>query len=57
MESSIVIPLANFFDMFDIFNPNNWFRQVPEGMEFVGVLATIFGSLGLMVLLGAWWQR
>jgi len=57
MEPSIVVPLANFFDMFDIFNPNNWFRQVPEGMEFVGVLATIFGSLGLMVLLGAWWQR
>lgn len=49
--------LANFWDMFDIFNPNNWFRQVPEGMEFVGVLSTIIGSLAIMVVLGAWWQR
>ena len=33
------------------------FRQVPEGMEFVGVLLTIIGSLAIMVLLGAWWSR
>jgi hypothetical protein len=49
--------LANFWDMFDIFNPDNWFRQVPEGMEFVGVLLTLLTSLGIMVLFGAWWQR
>jgi hypothetical protein len=33
------------------------FRQVPEGYEFVGVLLTILGSLGIMVMLGAWWSR
>ena len=33
------------------------FRQVPEGYEFLGVLFTIIGSLGIMVLLGAWWSR
>ncbi len=33
------------------------FRQVPEGMEFVGVLLTIIGSLMIMVLFGLWWQR
>ncbi|MCI0831228.1 MAG: hypothetical protein J4N72_01105, partial [Chloroflexi bacterium] len=33
------------------------FRQVPEGYEFVGVLLTILGSLGILVILGAWWQR
>ena len=33
------------------------FRQVPEGYEFVAVLLTIFGSLGIMVFFGAWWQR
>ncbi len=33
------------------------FRQVPEGYEFVGVLLTILGSLGIMVVLGAWWSR
>ena len=33
------------------------FRQVPEGFEFVGVLLTILGSLGIMVLLGSWWSR
>ena len=33
------------------------FRQVPEGMEFVGVLLTILGSLAIMVLMGLWWQR
>jgi hypothetical protein len=43
--------------MFDIFNPDNWFRQVPEGMEFVGVLATIIGSLAIMVMFGKWWER
>ena len=54
---SVIAPLASVVDMFDIFNPNNWFRQVPEGMEFLGVLFTIIGSLAIMVLLGAWWQR
>ena len=58
MESSVTtVVLRTFWDMFDIFNPDNWFRQVPEGMEFVGVLLTILGSLGIMVILGAWWQR
>lgn len=33
------------------------FRQVPEGYEFVGVLLTVLGSLGIMVFLGAWWSR
>jgi len=33
------------------------FRQVPDGMEFLGALLTIFGSLGIMVLFGAWWSR
>jgi hypothetical protein len=33
------------------------FRQVPEGMEFLAVLLTILGSLGIMVLMGLWWQR
>jgi hypothetical protein len=33
------------------------FRQVPEGFEFLAVMLTIFGSLGIMVLLGAWWSR
>jgi hypothetical protein len=33
------------------------FRHVPEGYEFVAVLLTILGSLGIMVLLGAWWER
>jgi hypothetical protein len=51
------IVLADFWDTFDIFNPDNWFRQVPEGMEFIGVVLTIAFSLGVMVLLGAWWQR
>ena len=58
MESSVTtVFLRTFWDMFDVFNPDNWFRQVPEGMEFVGVLLTIIGSLGIMVVLGAWWQR
>ncbi len=58
MESSVTtVVLATFWDMFNIFNPDNWFRQVPEGMEFVGVLLTILGSLSIMVVLGAWWQR
>lgn len=48
--------LAGFWDLFDVFNPDNWFRQVPEGMEFVGVLLTILGSLGIMVILGKWWE-
>ena len=33
------------------------FRQVPEGYEFLAVLLTILGSLGIMVLFGAWWSR
>ncbi len=33
------------------------FRQVPEGYEFLGVLLTILGSLGIMVMLGTWWSR
>jgi hypothetical protein len=33
------------------------FRQVPEGFEFVAVLLTVLGSLGIMVVLGAWWSR
>lgn len=33
------------------------FRQVPEGYEFVGAMLTILGSLGIMVLLGKWWER
>ncbi len=53
----IAIVLANFWDIFDIFNPGNWFREVPEGMEFLGVLFTILGSLTIMVLLGQWWER
>jgi hypothetical protein len=51
------IVLANFWDSFDILNPDNWFRQVPEGMEFLAVLLTILGSLAIMVVLGQWWQR
>ncbi len=33
------------------------FRHVPEGYEFVGAMLTILGSLVIMVILGAWWQR
>jgi len=33
------------------------FRQVPEGYEFIGAVLTILGSLAIMVILGAWWQR
>ncbi len=33
------------------------FRQVPEGYEFLAALLTILGSLGIMVLFGAWWSR
>jgi len=33
------------------------FRQVPEGYEFLGALLTVLGSLGIMVLFGAWWSR
>ncbi len=56
-ESLNLLVLANFWDMFDVFNPDNWFRQVPEGMEFLGVLFTILGSLSIMVVLGHWWSR
>ena len=31
------------------------FGEVGETLELVGVLVTIFGSLGVMVLLGNWW--
>jgi hypothetical protein len=53
----IAVFLANFWDMFDIFKPDAWFREVPEGMEFLAVLLTIFGSLAIMVILGKWWER
>ena len=33
------------------------FRQVPEGFEFLAVLLTVLGSLGIMVILGSWWSR
>jgi hypothetical protein len=33
------------------------FRHVPEGMEFLAVLLTVLGSLGIMVALGRWWAR
>lgn len=55
--SAATVVLANFWDIFTIFDPDNWFRQVPEGMEFVGVLATIIGSLAIMVMFGKWWER
>ena len=32
------------------------FGKVGETLELVGVLVTIFGSLGVMVLLGNWWK-
>ncbi len=32
-------------------------RHVPEGFEFLAVLATIVGSMSIMVLLGKWWER
>ena len=35
---------------------NNMFGEVGETLELVGVLVTIFGSLGVMVLLGNWWK-
>ena len=33
------------------------FREVPEGMEFLAVLLTTLGSLGIMVAFGRWWSR
>ena len=33
------------------------FRHVPEVMEFLAVLLTVLGSLGIMVLWGRWWDR
>ena len=56
-EALNLITLTNFWSMFNIFDPKNWFRQVPEGMEFLGVLLTILGSLTIMVFLGQWWSR
>jgi hypothetical protein len=53
----IAVFLANFWDIFDILKPSSWFREVPEGMEFLAVLLTILGSLTIMVLLGKWWER
>ncbi len=41
----------------DMFPLDILFRQVPEGMEFLAVLFVILGSLGIMVLFGAWWSR
>lgn len=32
-------------------------RHVPEGFEFLAVLATVVGSMSIMVLLGKWWER
>ncbi len=32
-------------------------RDVPDGFEFLAVLLTVIGSLGIMVLLGKWWER
>lgn len=55
---SIAVVLANFWDIFTVpANPENWFREVPEGMEFLAVLLTIFGSLAIMVMFGKWWER
>ena len=54
---SIAVVLANFWDIFDILKPSSWFREVPEGMEFLAVLLTILGSLTIMVFLGKWWER
>ncbi len=51
------VVLADFWDTFDILNPDTWFRQVPEGMEFLGAALTIAGSLVILVLLGKWWER
>jgi hypothetical protein len=56
-QSLLAVFLRNFWDIFSIFDPSNWFRQVPEGMEFLGVLFTILGSLTIMVFLGQWWSR
>ena len=53
----IAVFLANFWDIFDILKPSSWFREVPEGMEFLAVLLTILGSLTIMVFLGKWWER
>jgi hypothetical protein len=33
------------------------FRHVPEGYEFLAVLFTIIGSMMILVLLGAWWEK
>ena len=33
------------------------FRHVPEGMEFLAVLLTELGSLGILVALGRGWAR
>jgi len=30
---------------------------VPEGFELLGAFFTIVGSLGILVLLGAWWSE
>tara|TARA_Y100001970_G_scaffold293649_1_gene441947 strand:- start:1881 stop:1985 length:105 start_codon:yes stop_codon:yes gene_type:complete len=30
--------------------------EVGETLELVGVLVTIFGSIGALVLLGNWWK-
>ena len=57
LSVSLVLLAPDFWDTFDGLDPDHWFRQVPEGMEFLGALLTILGSLGLIVLLGKWWER
>lgn len=32
------------------------FGEVGEALELVGVVITMFGSLGLLVALGKWWE-
>ncbi|MGQ9571625.1 MAG: hypothetical protein ACUVV3_00325 [Dehalococcoidia bacterium] len=41
----------------DIFFLDILFREVPEGMEFLAVLLTTLGSLGIMAAFGYWWNR
>ncbi len=32
------------------------FGEVGEALELVGVLVTMFASLGILVALGKWWE-
>lgn len=53
-----MLPVLGAIDsIISMFDPENWFRQVPEGMEFLGAAFTIAGSLAIMVVLGKWWER